>query len=116
MDEKLKAKTIGDDELDEVAGGYNGDYAEIYKILKNNGIVSGNPRNFKQITSDAEKEKVENALGDILGGSVEIGQFADKENVYWVNSKVMQQKDVVAAVKDHYKPKMSIIQGSNTLR
>lgn len=115
MDEKLKAKSIDDESLDEVAGGYNGDYAEIYKILKNNGVVSGNPRNIKQITSKTEIEKVEDALGDILNGSVEIGQFADKENVYWVNSKVMQQKEVVTAVKEHYQPKMSLIQGKNSL-
>ena len=35
------AKTVDDEQLDEIAGGTKGDYQQIYGILKANGAVDG---------------------------------------------------------------------------
>ena len=107
MNEDKFSKSIDDAELDEVAGGFKGDYQQVYRLLKENGAVSGNVRDFAAISKGSEKEKVEDVLSDIFGGTVEIGTYEDKENVYWKDGKLMLQNDVVKGIKAYYAEKNS---------
>jgi len=96
------AKTVDDDQLDEIAGGTKGDYQQIYGILKANGAVDGDINNWAQISRPEEVKKVQGIISQVLGGAVEIGQFNDRDNVYWYNGVASSQSEIAAGLKQMY--------------
>lgn len=102
MDEKLKSKSIGDDELNKVAGGFKGDYSQIYGIMKLYGDVQGDVNDFEAISTPEERKKVQGVLSKAFGGAVEIGQYTDKENAYWYNGKSVTQSQIVSGLQKYY--------------
>jgi|GEM_PF-1403731 len=105
--EEKFSKNLDDEQLDEVAGCFKGDYQQVYRLLKENGAVNGNVRDFATISKGSEKAKVEDVLSEIFNGTVEIGSYKDKENVYWKDGKLMLQNDVVKGIKAYYAEKNS---------
>ena len=93
---------IGDNDLNDVVGGYQGNYQQIYGVLKANGVVNGDINGFKEISSPEEMKKVQGILSNIFGGAFEIGQYTDKENAYWLNGEAVTQTEVVMALRTYF--------------
>ena len=86
----------------------NADYKQVYNLLKKSGLVDGNPDDFSAISSDAEVKKVSNALGKIFDGDFEIGNFREKENVYWLDGKLLTQGQIVGRFRKYVAAKEAV--------